>query len=159
MIILRQKEYSFNTDIPDSIKVDNKIELKKDKLGFIARLLGRLSKKIKESQGNFVYFYILQDNKEVGVIELQKINNSEINGIWLEVDEKHRGNKIATKTLSYLLEMSRKMGFKYFTLEVPGNSPDARHIYEKLGFKEDGIIDDPGNDIMWGGLTKMKLKL
>lgn len=27
--------------------------------------------------------------------------------------------------------------------EVPGDSLDARHIYEKLGFKENGILTTP----------------
>ena len=42
--------------------------------------------------------------------------------------------------------------------EVPGDSPDVRHIYEKLGFKENGILTTP-EDQVWGGLTKMKLNL
>ena len=43
------------------------------------------------------------------------------------------------------------------TLEVPGNSPDARHIYEKLGFVAQEQIS--GDDDIWGGLTSMKLDL
>ena len=43
------------------------------------------------------------------------------------------------------------------TLEVPGNSPDARHIYEKIGFVAGEQISD--EDDIWGGLTKMRLDL
>ena len=43
------------------------------------------------------------------------------------------------------------------TLEVPGTSPNARHIYEKLVFEAVEVISD--EDDAWGGLTRMKLKL
>jgi ribosomal protein S18 acetylase RimI-like enzyme len=47
------------------------------------------------------------------------------------------------------------------TLEVPGNSPDARHIYTKLGFKvvKEATAKEIKNDPVWGGLTDMKLDL
>lgn len=45
---------------------------------------------------------------------------------------------------------------KQLTLEVPTNSPDARHIYEKQGFVAGKRISD---DDVWGGLTEMKRKL
>jgi hypothetical protein len=42
------------------------------------------------------------------------------------------------------------------TLEVPGNAPDARHIYTKMGFKVTGEVDGGYKDPFWGGLTKME---
>jgi len=162
MIILRQKNYSFNSDLPEKINIDNYISLKKDHLGILARLLRKLSKRIKTGQDNYVYYYILLDNKEVGCIELSKKDENTLYGVWLMIDEKYRGNKIATKVLKYIINLARKFKFKYFTLEVPGNSPDARHIYEKLGFKEDKTNPknhDEDYDIVWGGLTNMILKL
>lgn len=45
-------------------------------------------------------------------------------------------------------------------MEVPGNAPDARHIYERLGFKE--VYTPPEmkeDDPIWGGLTNMRLDL
>lgn len=49
-------------------------------------------------------------------------------------------------------------GCKQVTLEVPGVSPNARHIYEKLGFKSTGEVIGDDDDIC-GGLTKMRLEL
>lgn len=46
---------------------------------------------------------------------------------------------------------------KYITLEVPTISPNARHIYEKIGFKATGTLGS--EDDVWGGLTKMRLDL
>ena len=54
---------------------------------------------------------------------------------------------------------ARQQGLKYFTLEVPTNSPNARHIYEKLGFEDTGEPMLGDSDDVWGGLTKMRLKL
>jgi hypothetical protein len=48
--------------------------------------------------------------------------------------------------------------FLEFHLEVPGNAPDARHIYEKLGFIDTGRTREKHNK-SWNGLTEMILKL
>jgi hypothetical protein len=53
-------------------------------------------------------------------------------------------------------DFGKQQNFEKMTLEVPGNSPDARHIYEKLGFKVTKEADD--TDDFWGGLTEMEYK-
>lgn len=58
--------------------------------------------------------------------------------------------------MDWTIKTSKKNGNKQITLEVPGNSPDARHIYEKNGFVAGKSISE---DDVWGGLTKMKRKL
>ena len=53
--------------------------------------------------------------------------------------------------------MVKLMGSKKLTLEVPGNSPDARHIYEKNGFKvTHEATKAESEDDVWGGLTNME---
>ena len=44
----------------------------------------------------------------------------------------------------------------YTSLYHSGISPDARHIYEKIGFKKNKRISD--EDDVWGGLTSMTYK-
>lgn len=53
---------------------------------------------------------------------------------------------------------AKSTGCKQVTLEVPGISPNARHIYEKIGFKPTGETLGERGD-MWDGLTKMRLDL
>lgn len=73
--------------------------------------------------------------------------------------EDYRGKGYSQAILTELIRFAKSQGYKYVTLEVPGRSPDARHIYEKLGFKDDGVLTTPEEDFYWGGLTRMKLKL
>ena len=56
-----------------------------------------------------------------------------------------------------VIDDAKKQGMRHITLEVPTISPNARHIYEKLGFKETGKLGS--EDDVWGGLTKMQLEL
>lgn len=156
MIILRSRLFSFNSDFPDTIKINNILKLKKSEVGFVGRLLGRISKKMKEKQNNFVCYSLILNQEEIGNIQFCKNSDTEIYGNWLQIDDKYRGKGYATETLRTLISIFRKMGFSEMTLEVPDNSPDARHIYNKLGFKE---VEYLGTDLIWGGLTKMKLKL
>lgn len=77
---------------------------------------------------------------------------------WISVSDKERGKGYASSALNTIIDDAKRMGHKKIKLEVPGNSPDARHIYEKAGFKDTGekLGDD---DDIWGGLTKMELDL
>ena len=78
---------------------------------------------------------------------------------WIDIDPKYGGKGYAQSAMRLAIEDARKQGCKYITLEVPTYSPNARHIYEKLGFKEtsNGMVSD--EDDIWGGLTEMRLDL
>ena len=59
--------------------------------------------------------------------------------------------------MSGVEKYARDNGLKQITLEVPGISPDARHVYEKQGFVAEGRISS--SDDVWGGLVKMRKTL
>ena len=77
----------------------------------------------------------------------------------IDIDPKYGSKGYAQSAMRLAIEDARKQGCKYITLEVPTTSPNARHIYEKLGFKEtaNGMVSD--EDDIWGGLTEMRLDL
>ena len=73
---------------------------------------------------------------------------------WLSVSDKHRGKGYASAVFDGVVKHAKDNNYKSLSLEVPGHSPDARHIYESRGFKAVGKVPDPLNT--WGGLTAMK---
>lgn len=103
------------------------------------------------------YFTIISNGKKVGnlIIENQK-DNLYIN--WIDIKKTERGKGYANSVMDYTINYAKKNNYKTMTLEVPGTSPDARHIYKKHGFKEDTSIRPDVND-GWGGLTAMKRKV
>ena len=103
-----------------------------------------------------LYFDIKKDGKHIGEIEIAQVDLNTINATWLGIRDKERGNGHATAVLMTTISECKKRGYKTMTLEVPGDSPDARHIYEKLGFKAGEQISE---DDVWGGLTSMSLDL
>lgn len=87
-------------------------------------------------------------------------NREEMYLNMIQVDPKQRGKGYASTVLDAAVELGQKEGSKRVTLEVPGNAPDAKHIYKKLGFKESGPPSRGGDlDLMWGGLTRMELDI
>lgn len=74
---------------------------------------------------------------------------------WVTIESSARGRGYATEILKAAEQHSRASGKTRMMLEVPGNAPDARHIYEKMGFKPTGVTMGHKNDI-WGGLTEME---
>lgn len=128
------------------------------KKGLIAKGLARVSPKIAKAQKNF-YSYDIRDDKnnKVGYAELERQKNGKVlYGNWINVDKKHRGKGHAQRAMDMLIREGKKDKYERFDLEVPGDSKDARHIYEKYGFKAGKKISD---DDIWGGLTKMSRPL
>lgn len=73
---------------------------------------------------------------------------------WIDIKKSERGKGYASQVMDYAVKYSKQNGYKTVSLEVPGSSPDARHIYEKHGFVTDNKIGSK-NDV-WDGLTSMK---
>lgn len=114
----------------------------------IQRYNDHSSFKIKDSSG-----------QQVGELHFSKESPTSINVAWIGVNSKQRGAGYATATMKAVIDHAKKQKLDTVTLEVPGRSPDARHVYEKLGFKDVGVVTTPEQDAIWGGLTKMQLNL
>lgn len=159
MIVKRTRDY-LNNLFPERVDLGDNFSLRKCKpmkiTQFLAKHFKSIRKRLRES--NDVLYDVYYKNVEVGVIYFQEEpkapEEAYIN--WISVKDKFEGHKIAQRVLRKILELLKELGYKKVTLEVPGNSPNARHIYEKLGFKK---IKYLGDDPMWGGLTSMELDL
>ncbi len=75
---------------------------------------------------------------------------------WIDIKKTQRGKGYASSVMDYVISYGKKNNYDYVTLEVPDDSPDARHIYKKKGFVEGKRASE---DDVWGGLTEMKRKL
>ena len=157
MIIKRQKQFSYASDASDEIQIDNLV-LKKTKPMLVGRIIARFIRQAKYNLENSVCYNILESGKKIGEIELFRKSKDEVNIVWIGINKKYQGHGYAQKILGYFIQKTRKAGFKFMSLEVPGVSPDERHIYTKFGFKEDGRLNGDSDDI-WGGLTSMRLNL
>lgn len=94
---------------------------------------------------------------KIGNMQLFHESPTSLNVVWITVNNKQRGQGYAQTAMKMAEEYARKFGANQMTLEVPGDSPDARHIYEKQGFEVVGRISS--EDDIWGGLTAMRKKL
>ena len=156
MIILRHKLYSFKSESIDLIDLGDNLSLVKTKPTIISKILGKLSKRIREQQGLCVIYDIMLSSKNIGYIMLNKESGEEINIPWFFIDSNYQNNGYGTKALMAIIKYMRKLGYKWLTLEVPVENKQAQHIYEKLGFKYTGeTIKCYDED----SLKLMKLKL
>ena len=155
-IIKRFSSSTLNENAEKVINITSNLSLKKVKLPFIGKILGKLIKRIRESQKAYLSYEVYYNNVEVGSIDLHEESETELNIVWVEIKNKYSGRGYAQEVMNWVINFARNLGYKYLSLEVPGNSPNARHIYNKLGFKETGRYE---YDDYWGGLTWMKKKL
>ena len=125
----------------------------------IAKVLSKISPNVKENVRNNSNMLIKVNGKRVGDLELYQKGKKELNVVWVGVDDKHRGKGYASAVMKNVTDYAREAGNEKVTLEVPGISPDARHIYEKRGFKAVKQLTTAKDDPAWGGLTAMELDL
>lgn len=156
---MKIKRFSKLDNLEDSIKIVNKKTKEVLSVKRFSNFLIRFLSKIFKWYRNRPAFDIYIDSNKVAELILNEVSSDELNIIWIEVYPGNTGKGYAQSILSEIIKFAKMQKYKYITLEVPGDSPDARHIYEKLGFKENGILTTPEEDQVWGGLTKMKLNL
>ena len=103
---------------------------------------------------NACYLVALKNEEVVGACGLRNIlGEGEITNVV--IGEEYRNQGIGYELLTCLLEEGKKMGVEAFTLEVRVGNKGAIHLYEKLGFKGEGIrknfYEKPREDglIMW----------
>lgn len=76
---------------------------------------------------------------------------------WIVLFPWARGKGYGSSVFQFSVDYLRGAGIRKLLLEVPGNSPEARYIYERAGFD---VVSEPtqeeiDNDPVWGGLTQM----
>ena len=121
------------------------------------QFLSKYFPKIKDNVMRDKQFNINVEGKRIGDLEIFKESENSLNVVWVSVDDSERGKGYGTAVMKGVIKYAKNQKFKQITLEVPGNSPDARHIYEKLGFKATKVISDESD--VWGGLTAMVLNI
>lgn len=159
---MKVKRFSKLDTLQDSIKIVSKKtgeSLTINRFKSFVDILGKFIKRLREWSNKRPSFDIYLGSEKVAELNLIEKSKEELNIMWIETYEDYRGKGYSQAILTELIRFAKSQGYKYVTLEVPGRSPDARHIYEKLGFKDDGVLTTQEEDFYWGGLTRMKLKL
>jgi ribosomal protein S18 acetylase RimI-like enzyme len=133
------------------------VALRKQPTPLIGKIASKLSKSAQENIDRSDFVDVTVGGKRVGDLQLYKEDPKSINVVWVSIDTKHEGNGYGQAVMSAVVDHAKKQNLDRVTLEVPSISPNARHIYESLGFKAKGVISD--EDDAWGGLTAMELDL
>lgn len=95
-------------------------------------------------------YEIFNNGKKVCNLYLEE-RGKELNINWINVKKSEQGKGCANSVMDYIINTAKKDNFEIITLEVPNSDDNARHIYDKHGFKK--ISEDE-----WG-LTSMSRKL
>ena len=144
----------------DGTKVYSKhgveVSLQKQPTSLIAKAIGKISKKSREYQEKSDFMDVKVGGKTVGDLQLYREDKKSINVVWVSINEGHEGQGYGKAVMQAVVDHAKKQGLDRVTLEVPGISPNARHIYESLGFEATKVLSEQD---AWGGLTAMELKL
>lgn len=141
-------------------KKNESVELHQNPESRTAAFLAKIIPSVAENQ-KVHRDYTIKDNTgtSVGTMTTRMDPNNTMNIVWLSIKSKNGGKGYGQSAMRTIVSDAKKHGIKRITLEVPTTSPNARHIYEKIGFKATGEAMLGDKDDVWGGLTKMQLKL
>lgn len=90
------------------------------------------------TNANQLYVVAIEENEVLGYCGLWNIaGEGQITNV--AVKKNARNQKIGFKMLNYLMEWGINEEITAFTLEVRESNKPAIHLYEKLGFKAEGI--------------------
>ena len=140
-----------------NFKTGDKLSIYKMPPSGIAKFLSRMSDSYARDVKNYPQFnFYDKAGAKVGEGAFVR-KKDELYLDWITVKTKHRGRGYASAAMKGVIKYAQNQGIKKLTLEVPGNAPDAQHIYTKLGFKLNGKDDPPdGPHDPWGGLKGME---
>ena len=133
------------------------VVLRKQPTPLISKVVSKLSKSAQTNAARSDFLNITVGGKKVGDLQLFKEDPKSLNVVWVSIDTKYEGNGYGQTVMRAVVDHAKKQKLDRVTLEVPGISPNARHIYESIGFKAKDLISD--EDDAWGGLTAMELDL
>ena len=155
-----KKRYDHTNELDNMVfksKNGCEIHVERTPTSRLATLISKMSPKVRNTLANSDVMKLKVNGENIGELQLYKENPKSLNVVWVGVNKKHEGQGYGSATMKGVIEYAKKTGMNQVTLEVPGDSPNARHIYEKLGFKAVEAISD--SDDVWGGLTSMRLDL
>ena len=124
-----------------------------------AKVLSKISKTIADNVEKTSNYTIKNENEKVGTLQLHRESPMELNVVWIDTKKAHKGKGYASAVMDGVIKNAKKDGYEYVTLEVPGISPDAAHIYQKLGFEYVETLSTPEDDPAWQGLTALRRNL
>ena len=90
---------------------------------------------LTEDLEDVVGYVLYIDNKPVGSMGLQKVNDDTCKIVRVFVDENYRGNGYALKLFDKVETLAKEMGFKNFEIIAWCDAKPALKLYEKMGYQ------------------------
>lgn len=151
----KAKDFSVTT------KNGETVEVKEVLFGKLENRVSALSDKMSKASADSFNYELFVKGEMIGDASVDKRGKDELYLNWLGVEVEHRGKGYASAVFEAAVQTGIREGATKLTLEVPGKSPDARHIYEKNGFivTREATKAEALRDPVWGGLTNMEYDL
>ncbi|MBQ9244688.1 GNAT family N-acetyltransferase [bacterium] len=93
---------------------------------------------------NYIYFYIIYDNKKAGYIGISKKQGKLfLSKLYIKKEYRHKG--LGTKSFNFIKNYAKENNYKTIYLTVNKNNINTICAYNKWGFKTvDSVVTDIG---------------
>ena len=105
------------------------------------RVVRHFAKNIKDEKLKLAVFIAIAGGKTAGFVSIGEWENSAVGSILdLWVSEEYRGRGIGSQLLDFALEEVRRRGYTHSNLMVSVANTKARGMYERRGFRPQGLL-------------------
>jgi RimJ/RimL family protein N-acetyltransferase len=118
------------------IMIDEK-QTRDQEIDWLARVLSKIEKNER------ICVAVEAGSKLMGNSEVERLSarhQSHVGILGIAIRDGYRDTGIGTEMMKILIDESRKAGLKILILDVFATNRRARHVYEKVGFREVGKI-------------------
>jgi RimJ/RimL family protein N-acetyltransferase len=118
------------------IMIDEK-QTRDQEIDWLARVLPKIEK------NEYIWVAAEADDKVMGNSEVERLKprrQSHVGILGIAIRDGYRDIGVGTEMMKTLIDESRKAGLKILILDVFATNGRARHVYDKIGFREVGKI-------------------
>ena len=144
-VVLRAPQWRDLDDLLDFINslVEEEADISRDKKATREEEADWLGRSLADIEKGVMTGIVAEiEGKVVANSEVKRRSGpmSHVGFLGIAIKAGYRDTGIGTEMMKTLIEESRKMGLKVLVLDVFASNKRARHVYEKVGFKESGRI-------------------
>ena len=94
----------------------------------------------ENTENNYLYTILNENNKEVGILWLAKQSSEKAFIYDIRILAEYQGNGYGKEAMKQIEEKAKQLGIQKIGLHVFGHNKVARSLYEKIGYKTTNVV-------------------
>ncbi len=99
-------------------------------------------RQIMKYKDSSIFWAAIDNEKIIGIIGINELNNNSTEIVCVAVDEKYQNNKIATRLIEKVISVSKEKRYKEIIIKTGNSGIKQLYLYQRCGFRFDSVNKD-----------------